>query len=111
MNHNELYIVNTKRGNEKLLYQGYAYNLHKTTESMKKCSCTNRKCTGSIKTDHSYKILTIKIHKDKNSNYNKNKADFSRHNMYLRAMKTKENLSDIICSELKVCSLIIANEL
>ncbi|KAG0442258.1 hypothetical protein DMUE_0409 [Dictyocoela muelleri] len=111
MNHNELYIVNTKRGNEKLLYQGYAYNLYKTAESIKQWRCTNRKCTGSIKTDHSYKILTIKNHKDKHRNYDKNEADFSRYNMYLRALKTKENPSDIICYELKVCSHLIANEL
>ncbi|KAG0439991.1 hypothetical protein DMUE_2063 [Dictyocoela muelleri] len=110
MNHDEIKIILTKRGKDKLLYQGFAYHLHKKLLDKKAWRCVDRKCKGFIYTDFNYVIIKYIDHDKCNKNYNKNEALNLRNNMYKRSIKTNEKPINIVISEMKIGSPLIIKE-
>ncbi|KAG0441832.1 hypothetical protein DMUE_0762 [Dictyocoela muelleri] len=107
----EIKIVDTKRGKNKLLYNRHSYHFHKNVNNTKHWRCVNRKCKGYIITGVNNTIIRIKDHDKCVKSYDKNEALSIRDKVYKRTVNTNERPKDIIYSELKIAPPLILKEL
>ncbi|MGL6120690.1 MAG: hypothetical protein ACRC0V_09320, partial [Fusobacteriaceae bacterium] len=89
------FLTESKRGGQKILYDGFGYNKKETKEEVIHWRCCKRGCCGIIKTDLSYNLLFMKNHS--------HEREFASFNdlkilnmMKKRALDTTETARDII---------------
>ncbi|KAG0435680.1 hypothetical protein DMUE_4599, partial [Dictyocoela muelleri] len=109
MNHGKIKIIKSQRNGKLLLFEGYAYNMHKDINEITTWRCRNRKCPGRIiVSQNSHKLKNMHNH---DSDFEKNEALFLKYNVVRRALKTSERSRDILNSVIRIATTPISNHL
>ncbi|KAG0440365.1 hypothetical protein DMUE_1801 [Dictyocoela muelleri] len=111
MKHHEIIIIKSKKGQKKLLHEGFAYTKHKISNNTTYWRCGNRKCKGFIMTKSENSVVISNEHDIHEKDYDKTEAHYIKHLIKERAINANEKPRDIIDAELKIGSQLLLKNL
>ncbi|KAG0438448.1 hypothetical protein DMUE_3080 [Dictyocoela muelleri] len=92
--HENIEIIITKRNKEMILYKGFSYHFRRENNYEKQWRCTDRKCSGMLKTTSTYSLIQQTSHVNV-TNYGKNESLFHC-NEKKEIINTREYKRDVV---------------